>query len=49
MKQAQTAGELKAAFSTAWREAEVRNAPDHIRASLRKAKDDLKAVFPEAS
>lgn len=46
MKNAQTAGELRAAFSTAWREAEVRNAPVHIRESLKKCKNDLKAVFP---
>jgi hypothetical protein len=45
MLQAKTAGELKAAFSTAWREADRRNAPDHIRASLEKAKNDLKSKF----
>jgi hypothetical protein len=49
MKNAQTAGELKAAFSEAWREAGQRGAPDHIRSSLKKAKDDLKGVFSEAS
>jgi hypothetical protein len=49
MKQAQSAGELKAAFSTAWREADHRNAPAHIKQSLEKCKNDLKAAFPEAS
>lgn len=48
MKQAASAGELKAAFSVAWIEAEKRGAPTHIRASLQKAKDDLKGCFSEA-
>lgn len=45
MQAAKSAGELKAAYTTAWREAEHRNAPPHILASLEKAKNDLKARF----
>ncbi len=45
MMAAKSPGELKAAFSTAWREAEYRGAPDHIMQSLEKAKDDLKKKF----
>lgn len=47
MNDAKTEGELKAAFATAWREAEYRNAPSHIRTSLEKAKNDLKVKFEE--
>lgn len=47
MRDAQSAGELKSAFATAWREAEHRHAPTHIMRSLEKAKDDLKGRFAE--
>lgn len=47
MQAAKSAGELKAVFATAWREAEYRNAPAHIRSSLEKAKNDLKGRFAE--
>lgn len=45
MNNARSAGELKAAFSDAWREADYRNAPRHIKDSLEKAKNELKRKF----
>lgn len=48
MNDARSAGELKAAYTAAWREADYRGAPDHIKASLEKAKNDLKAKFESA-
>lgn len=42
MNEAKTPGALKAAYAKAYREAESRGAPQHIRESLEKTKDALK-------
>lgn len=49
MLDAKTPGELKAAFSTAWREAEYRHAPQHIMQKLEKCKNEIKVRFSGAA
>lgn len=47
MQRAKTPGEFKSAFSVAWRDADIKGAPSHIRDAIMLEKDALKGQWAQ--